>query len=331
MIKLSLLSTLLFFSAALYSQNTFCYGNLEGNAGKSVVEVSDGYIFTGIKRSKVYQIGEKDMDIFIQKRGVKGEMIWTKDIKLKKTNNVNSLILVDGGYLMFAGSAGKASNMDACLFKTNSKGEMIWEEFYGGEKNDKANCVIKTDDKGFLIVGSTASKGAGGEDIYIIKTDSKGKLIWEKTYGGKKNDEASFVTQTNSGDYMIAANSKSFGNGSDIYLIKINNKGEKIWEKTYGGKKKDRVECIRQTSFGGYVLIGSSKSYKDCLGEDILLLKIDQEGKEEWKKLFGNSNADKGFFIEETPEGGYILSCELSYSPFQEGGAYIIKQIKQGR
>jgi hypothetical protein len=128
------------------------------------------------------------------------------------------------------------------------------------------------------VAGYTYSFGAGWYDIFLIKTDANGNVQWAKTYGGGGGDVVFSVQQTSDGGYIVAGGTGSFGAGSyDIFLIKTDANGNIIWAKTYGGASWDEAYSVQQTSDGGYILAGLTRSFG--AGDwDIFLIKTDANG-----------------------------------------------------
>ena len=105
---------------------------------------------------------------------------------------------------------------------------------YGGERDDELRKIIQVND-GFIIVGSTSSYGRGGWDVWLIKIDENGNEIWNKTYGWYDMDWGKKIIRAKDG-YMIFGDTTSTVTGwNDIVLIKIDENGNEIWNKTYGG------------------------------------------------------------------------------------------------
>ena len=130
-------------------------------------------------------------------------------------------------------------------------------------------------DGGFVFAGATGSFGLGYYDMYLVKTDADGWIDWDYTYGGTYDDRAYSVCPTADGGYVLAGTTESFGAGMiDIFVVKTDLMGEKLWDKTFGGSKADYGYMILEESSREYFLVGHSYSYS-AGGSDIYVMKID--------------------------------------------------------
>jgi hypothetical protein len=134
---------------------------------------------------------------------------------------------------------------------------------YGGTDLDFAFSVQQTSDGGYIVAGSTASFGAGCDDIFLIKTDANGNIIRAKTYGGTDWDRAYSVQQTSDGGYIVAGYTVPSVRAYDIFLIKTDANGNVQWAKTYGGTDSDR-SLFRSTDIRWWIYRGGLYRFLRC-------------------------------------------------------------------
>ncbi|HKR07334.1 MAG TPA: T9SS type A sorting domain-containing protein [Bacteroidia bacterium] len=236
----------------------------------------------------------------------------------------------DGGYII-GGSTSSfgAGGFDVYLIKTDAFGDSLWTKTFGGTNYDEGNSVQQTTDGGYIIAGHTSGLGAGSNDVYLIKTDSNGIVDWTKTFGGTTYDPGFSVQQTSDGGYIIAGLTTSFGGDFDIYLIKTNANGDSLWTKTFGGIYDDQGNSIQQTSDGGYIITGTTNSF-GAGGSDVYLVRTDSNGNSLWAKTFGGIYDDQGKSIQQTNDGGYILTGTTASFGGGLEDVYLIKTDSSG-
>jgi hypothetical protein len=205
-----------------------------------------------------------------------------------------------------------------------------WNKTFGGSGNDEAWSVQQTKDGGYILAGYTTSYGAGSEDAWLIKTNANGIEEWNKTFGGSGDDQAYSVQQTKDGGYILAGETRSYGAGNaDAWLIKTDANGIEEWNKTFGGSGDDQAYSVQQTSDGGYILAGSTRSFGSG-SRDAWLIKTDANGIEQWNKTFGGSGDDQANSVQQTKDGGYILAGETRSYGAGNADVWLIKTDANG-
>jgi len=283
------------------------YGLASSDVAYSVHQTSDGeYVLAGY----TYSFGADYNDIFLVKTDARGNIIWAKTYGGTYHDYASSVQQTsDGGYIVagYTTSFG-AGYRDFFLIKTDVNGNLQWAKTYGGTHWDEAYSVRQTSDGGYIVAGWTYSFGAGSGDIFLIKTDANGNVQWAKTYGGIYWDEAYSVRQTSDGGYIVSGYTTSFGAGSgDIFLIKMDANGNLQWAKTYGGTDSEWAYSVQQTSDGGYIVVGTTRSF-GAGGSDFFLIKTDANGNIIWAKTYGGTDYDVVHSVQQTSEGGYIVA-----------------------
>ncbi|MDH5186801.1 MAG: hypothetical protein OEW70_07050, partial [candidate division WOR-3 bacterium] len=202
---------------------------------------------------------------------------WRRNYGGNRVESGRSVQQTTDGYIVtgYTNSFGNGG-YDVYLIKTDANGDTIWTRTFGGSADDWGRSVQQTTD-GYIITGYTKSSGAGGYDVYLIKTDANGEHIWSMPFGGSADDQGYSVQQTLDGGYIITGYTKSLGaGGSDVYLIKTDANGDKLWEKTFGGSSDDGGYSI-QRHYDSYIITGYTNS-SGAGGADVYLIKTDANG-----------------------------------------------------
>jgi len=237
----------------------------------------------------------------------------------------------DEGYIIagYTTSFGVGSR-DAYLICTDVNGKTLWTKTYGESNTDYAWTVQQTNDDGFIFGAHSGSFGIGSHDVYLVKSDLGGNVIWSRVYGGSNADGAYSLQQTTDGGFIIGAHVNSFGAGQhDVYLIKINNSGDTLWTKTFGGPGEDRFRELHQTADGGFILVSETLSF-GAGNSDVYLIKTDSIGNLLWTKTYGGSSSDYGYSVRQTLDGGYIIAGYTRSFGAEGTDVYIIKTDSSG-
>ncbi|MFM1753452.1 MAG: hypothetical protein RLZZ236_391 [Bacteroidota bacterium] len=263
---------------------------------------------------------------------------WQKNLGGSRNDEVNSAQKTSDGGFIIAGSSSsidgdvtgnRSLNYDIWVIKTDASGTIQWQKTYGGTNSDTAASIKTTSDGGYIVTGTTFSANGdvtgykGNGDIWIIKINATGGIQWQKTLGGTKTDMAVSIEQypdgsyillgsTNSNDGDVTQNSEEF----DYWLLKINNLGSVIWQKTYSSNdlcSKDDLACnLILTSDGSILISGNGNLGRGALSgimcsQEIYLLKINSSGMLQWQKTFGGKDTDVVSKTISTLDGGLLI------------------------
>ena len=287
-------------------------GGYSYDEGYSVQQTADGgYIIIG----NTYSFGAGWNDIWLIKTNTSGDTLWTKTFQggVDYGNSIQETI--DEGYIMTGQTAESigTGNGDVWLIKTNFYGDTLWTKTFGGSNPDAGNSVQQTTDGGYIIIGRTYSLG-GNYDVWLIKTNASGDTLWTKTFGGSDNEKGYSVQQTTDGGYIIVGTTYSSVTWIyAIYLIKTNASGGTLWTKTFRGSGEDWGRSVQQTTDGGYIIVGDTESF-GAGRSDIWLIKTNASGDTLWTKTFGGNYYEKGYSVQQTTDGGYIIAgCTVTF------------------
>ena len=217
----------------------------------------------------------------------------------------------DSGFILVAETYSFGNDKQVHLIKTDSNGDTLWTNVFGGSGLEQCPSVQQTTDGGYVMSGTTTSYGSAYQ-AYLIKTRPDGKLQWFKTYGGSNWENCPSIQQTTDGGYILAGWTYSYGAGNaDVYLVKTDSLGNLRWFKTYGGNLEDAGAHVEQTTDGGYIIAGHSKSFEPAVFK-VYLIKTDPQGDTLWTRTYCPVSygwtSNYAFSCQQTSDGGYIMS-----------------------
>jgi len=219
------------------------FGGSSEDMGFSIIQTENGgYVVAGYtildreERKDTWRakLGYKELtedkrqDIWIIKLDENGNKEWEKTFDKDENDVAYSIIQTEDRGYVIAGSTGLKlwGEADCWVIKLDAKGNMEWENSFGGTGWDEIFSIVQTKNGSFVTTGCVWSKGAGRGDIYIAKLNKNGDLVWDKTFGGSENDEAYSIIQTDDEGYAVAGWTKSKGTGnSDVWVIKFDENG----------------------------------------------------------------------------------------------------------
>ncbi len=319
-------------------------GNASDDLHSIELTFDGGYILAGESTSSIS--GDKTEnsrgldDFWIVKLDASGNVEWDKTIGGSDSESFPQIRVINDGYYISGDSWSNISgdktesaigDDDYWLLKLDTSGNIIWQKTIGGNSSDFAETLSATSDGGCIIGGESTSdisgdkteNSKGGSDYWIVKLDATGNIQWDKTIGGSGGESLNSIIQTSDDGFLLSGRSSSDISGdktenslggSDFWIVKLNSSGNIEWQNTIGGNDIDQAYSANQTSDGGYIIGGFSRS--DISGDktengqvnfDWWLLKINNVGILEWQNTIGGSEIDGITSVIQSFDGSYIL------------------------
>jgi hypothetical protein len=214
--------------------------------------------------------------------------------------------------------------ISSIVFAQNNIG-FQWQRTFAGSNGISGKAIARTTDGGFVVSGeSRASSPNFLSNTWIGKYNSTGALAWQKVYGGSTYGTLNAdVIQTSDGGYLIVSsvygnggNVTGFKGGSDIWVLKLNNQGDFLWQRCLGGSDYEGVANAVETSDGGYIIAGSTNSKdgdvvgkSDSLNRDVWIVKLNNTGSSIiWQKVFKGSKEEEAKKIIKAKDGSFVLT-----------------------
>ena len=133
-----------------------------------------------------------------------------------------------------------------------------WESTFAKSSYDRPYGICSNSMVELVVCGETWNDSNQTYDGTVIKMDFQGNKIWQKIFGYGNSDVLTTIAALPTGGYIAAGRTDSKGAGAmDFWIIKLDEKGNLLWEKTYGGEFDDKAENILVTKSGELIVCGS--------------------------------------------------------------------------
>ena len=303
--------------------------------GWGLAQLHDGgFIITGRKEFK----SNNTRDMITIRTDENGGGIWQKTYGGAANEEGYSVVQLPDGNILSVGYSWSFGNaQEIFVVKSDLSGRTLWQKTYGGSNREIGHKAIVAKDGNIIIIGQTNSPGIayGNDDVWLIKIDLDGNELWNKSYGYQRHEVGFDIVELEDGEFFIVGYREFYDEaGKDILIIKTDNNGNKIWEKTIGsdGVFDDIAYSISKSKNYGYLITASTNSTgKGWYDPQVIM--IDFDGNIIWNKIYNGSGLKHTRWVAtSTNDGGTAVLGTTNY--YREAGsnedAYIIKIDKDG-
>jgi hypothetical protein len=241
-------------------------------------------------------------------------------------SNVGSDILLaqDGGYFIVGTSNlkfGSAPKGDVYLVRVDGAGQLLWEKTFGEEGRQMANSITRAADGTLVIAGSSSSAGDQGIDAYLLVLDEDGNALRSHTFGGELDERIFAVFEANDGGYLLvgnivdpadpvgdpgAAGYAGYDGRSSIYLARIDADGSELWSRTHDIGANVLLPSVVRMPDGDLLVLATITYFPDP-DDDLLLMRVDENGSEIWTRTWKDGQSEAKDLIE-TSDGNYLIA-----------------------
>ena len=326
------------------------YGGSGDERGRSLIETSDGgYALLGYSDSSDGDVSSNNgnRDFWLVKINASGVLSWQKSFGYEGEDEGVSIIETSDNHLMLSGvldvtASGGEGNQgrfstrhaggDYWAIKITPTGDIVWSRFYGGTFTDSPTGIKETLNDGLISVGGSdsndvdISNNKGSYDFWIVKSNLNGDIVWEKSFGGSEIDEARDIISDGNGNHIVVGDTRSndqdvaFNNGAaDLWVIKVSNSGELLWNTSIGGSNFDVARSISTTFNNEFIIAGSSRSSNGDVSKnqgqnDAWVLRLDNSGQLLWETTIGGSEIDFSYDAVQINNGTIVAVGETNSS-----------------
>ncbi len=287
------------------------YSGQEGAIGLySIVECQDGGF--AVAGQTWANADESINDAWLIRVNEEGHHLWNFSYGAENEDWGNDLIeLSDGGFLI-VGFFRSAPFYVGQLFmvRTDRNGNQLWNQTHGGPRKEAAYSVVQCQDGGFAVVGymkeDTPNPSIGPADVWLLRTDSDGLQLWNRTYGGDGDDQGFSVIECGGGGFAIAGYTEN-ADDRDMWLLRTDATGTHQWNQSFGGTDVDQGHSLIEYSQGGFTIAGFSIS-EDSGYADMFIVGTDENGNQQWSRLYGGVSDDFASSLVETNTGDLVVA-----------------------
>lgn len=256
-------------------------------------------------------------DILLVKTNTEGDTLWTKTYGGPENEYGKNIIETSDGNILIAGkteSFGAGDFGDIYLIKVNYNGDTIWTKVYEDPDQEVPFSLIETINGEYLVTG-TNEDNSNPRGLYLLKANSDGEKLWDVIIGAGLWKWGYSTIELSNGDLLTCGQYTS-GGYSQVLVLKTDNQGNTIWEKEYGeANLSERGTSIKQNLDGTFTITGFSYDV-NTMQDDIIVLKIDQDGNQSWYKKFGSSENDRGMNLVKDTNDDNIITGDYIGSIF---------------
>ena len=316
-----LLFLAILFSNSLFAQPatdwSFQFGGSRLDIPRDMVQTDDnGFIFIGTSNNN-------NADVWVTKTNPSGTTLWSKKYGESDDEFGYSICTSNNAFLIVG-----TKNKQIWLQKISSSGSVLWEKTFGDGSSSIPSSIISTTN-GFII-GATSYSGNHGHglgDFWIFKIDESGEKQWENFYGGSQSDKLNKIISTSDGNLLVIGTSRSSDGDitnthgqSDVLILKLDDFGDLIWSKNFGGVAMDNGADICEIGSNKYVFVGTkgvlhldATGIQQTFDNDVFVGSISGTGNLLWETTFGGTKYDFGTSIVLATDGVIVGSSSNSF------------------
>ena len=277
-------------------------------------------------------IGQGSHEIYLVKHNSSGVIQWQRSLGGTASDYGQGVAVDSSGGVYIGGitsSAGQGSN-DMMIAKYNSSGVIQWQRTLGTSGNDQGHYVATDSSDNVYLCGTSATSGAGMEELIIAKYNSSGTIQWQRRLGGSANDVAYGVATDSSNNVYVCGSTRSNSSNTDVLIAKYNSSGTIQWQRLlYGSSGSDIARRIATDSSGNVYISG----YTNSIGQgnaDFLIAKYNTSGTLQWQRIIGGPVSEYSYGIAVDSSGDVYLGGSTSSIISYDNDIFLAKYNSSG-
>lgn len=272
--------------------------------------------------------GAGGCDAYVIRTDAEGDLMWERTVGGPRDDWAYSAQLTSDSGIVLVGQTESFHGFPTVfLAKLDLEGNVQWMrgmEFYGMAL---ANEIRPMGDD-FILAGWVMD-GKGDMNALAAYVDKDGDPMWTKVIGGAGEDWFASVSVLPQGGYLFVGATTSSGSGMhDVLLVKTDERGNVVYQKTMGGTDEDYAHGTCSLPAGKVAVVGSTRSAEGSK-ETALLMVLDEEGEVVEEETYETVGAGWLYAVTATEDGGLVATGRCD--PPSEGNPDVLLVRQEGR
>lgn len=250
-------------------------GGIGNDNGADIIATPDGgFLITGNSGT----FGTRRL--MVAKLSGTGELLWNTQVGGSSNDGGRAIAAAPGGGAIVAGYTDSFITTGRNLFmvRINDQGTVVWSRSIGNGGATQAFGITATPNGEWMITGRTTNGPGGVENVLLVRMSDSGDVLWAKSYGGPDGDSGNAVEAAENGGYLVAGLARGYQQATvrDAMLMRVDENGEVLWTRLYGGPASAEGFQDLARLENGYVAVGYASVQP--FGFSTYLVRTDLEG-----------------------------------------------------
>ncbi|MDX1908807.1 MAG: caspase family protein [Bacteroidia bacterium] len=253
------------------------YGGPQADEARAIIQTRDGgFAVAGFS----YSFARGESDIWLLRLDAVGQQLWQKNYGGAGIEQAYDLVeardegFILGGYISYP----EPNLADLLVVKVDRNGKGVWRRSLPAPGNGVVEAVTELPSGDILAAGWAWQSDSQRLDGAVLRLSPGGKVLWDKYYGGTGKDAIYHIAPARDGGLVLTGQTTSYDLNPDIWLLKIQDTGDLLWQQHTLGTRSDWGHGVSATRDGGYIVVGGTRSFARE-GADMVVLKTDNQGR----------------------------------------------------
>jgi len=237
----------------------------------------------------------------------------------------------DDGFVVVGNTrVGRTGPYNAWVLRVADNGALVWHRRFGGRATDQLRDVVTTADKAIFVVGHTASRGAGGSDVWVARFAADGTMTWSRTLGMAGHDEGfDLVALADGGAAVTGHFWTDEARGYDLAVARLAANGDLLWQRSVDRATFETGTALASTVDGDLIVAGTT-GIDGLRNTDLWVVRLTDDGKTVWDRTYGGLRGEEPWEVTALPSGDIVVAVETFSMGAGGGDIWLLRLAHDG-